>query len=67
MAQLTNKQKQDLSHILSRLNSAEKFINKQDVLIYTHGGNEPINKEIGSDLCYIYRAKEELKYFLENN
>lgn len=40
---------------------------KENVLIFTHGQNEPINKEIGSDLCYLYRAKEELQYFLENN
>ena len=67
MAQLTNKQKAELQHIFSRLTNAEKFIQKENVLIYTHGNKEPINKEIGSDLCYLYRAKEELQYFLENN
>ncbi|HOV97784.1 MAG TPA: hypothetical protein PLW49_02085 [bacterium] len=67
MANLTNKQKSQLQHIFSRLTNAENFIKKENVLIFTHGQNEPINKEIGSDLCYLYRAKEELQYFLENN
>ncbi len=61
---MTKKQKQELIDILFKIEKVEKFLKRDDVQII-YKGNE-INKIVGSDLNYLYSAKEKLTSFLEN-
>lgn len=63
---LTKKEQIILADILAKLNKAEQFIRNERTEIHTKYGNNstPINKEIGSDICYLYRAQEALNTFL---
>ncbi len=68
MPKLTKAQAQDLNHILGRLQKVQTFIldSKTEVIIESGSiGKYPINKEAGSELCYLYRAAEELQNFIQ--
>jgi len=67
MAKLTNKQKQALNDILGKLLKCEAFIKSDRVAVsvnYSTGKTE-INKEVGSELNYLYSASSHLKNFIE--
>lgn len=67
MAKLTKSQERDLNHILGRLQRVQTFIlDSRTEVIRDAGsmGKHPINKEIGSELTYLYRAAEELQQFI---
>ena len=77
---LNKKQQIELHNILARLRKAESYIEKEDTLICskslphalsfydkTGTGITPMNKQAGSDICYLYNGINELEYFIENN
>ena len=62
---MTNKQLLDLEDVLYGLEKAEKFIKHVNIDIVYKGN--VLNKQVGSDLNYLYSAKERLVNFIENN
>jgi len=67
MGKLTKSQEQQLNHILSMLQKVQNFVldNRTEVIREMGSmGKHPINKEIGSELTYLYKAKEELQQFI---
>ena len=66
---LTQQQQKDLADIIGRLERAERFIKNDSTEIvrdFGGSGKASINKEIGSDLCYLYQAKTRLIDFLNS-
>lgn len=67
---LTQSQKRDLADILGRLKQAETFIKSQRVTVicdFGSMGRKEINKDIGSNLVYLYRTVSLLESFIESN
>ena len=67
MKQVTKKER--LNDIKEYLIKGIDFIKQDNVEIivnYNSMGKSSINKEIGSELCYLYRALEELESLILN-
>ena len=75
---MTKKQIAELKHVLNGLNIATKYLNREDIKICTSAlpnalsfynkegqGITPMQKFVGSDLCYLLNAKEYLSRFIE--
>ena len=67
---LTKEQKLILNDILYRIKKVENFIQNETVSVsmnFGSMGKSEINKQIGSELCYLYQAVEKLEQFIEAN
>src|SRR5258708_617605 len=78
MSKLTRDQMHRLDTILNRLVQAERFIKADDLAVakrcpatttlhYVRADGQAlyeVNKEVGSDLCNLYTARQELEAFL---
>ena len=79
MKNLTQKQRKDLEKILSDLKTAKKYLLKDETLVcrktrgapygtdYVNKTGEGIgsmNKQIGTDLCYLYNSIDALENML---
>ena len=67
---LTQNQKRDLNDIVGRLKKAETFINNPKITVmqdFGSTGKDEINKDVGSDLVYLYRAINLLESFIEKH
>lgn len=81
MAKLTKGQVTQLTQALNDLNRTEAFIKNEKTKVgviygltsgdgYTNKDGQTIheiNKEIGSELCLLYRARVTLQAFINNN
>ena len=79
---LTLKATRELTYILKELKTVAKHILKDSIYVCTetHGHTSldyinkktghsitPFNKEIGTELCYLYNSIKDMKQFISNN
>lgn len=66
MATITIEQRKQLNDILGNLRKANDFINNSNVIVSKNilGEQIPINKQIGSELCYLGNGIDKLYNFL---
>jgi hypothetical protein len=76
---MTKKNLNELKHVLNGLNIAVKYLQREDVSICSNAlphalsfynkegkGITPMQKFVGSDLCYLLNSRDYLIRFIEN-